>query len=85
MNDDNHQFRCEHFVPNSDGSVRHYVLEVIDTESGESLDIFVTPRELASHALMKRVLLNKRVFYSSTKIKHDELLSSLFSVTPKPL
>lgn len=85
MNDESYHFRCERFVPNSDGSVRHYVLEVIDVECGESQSVFVTPRELASHISMKRILLNKNVFYPSTKIKHDELLRNLFSALPKPL
>lgn len=54
MNDESYYFRCDRFVPNSDGSVRHYVLEVIDVECGESQSVFVIPHELASHISMVR-------------------------------
>lgn len=84
MNDANCHLRCERYVANPNGSVRLYILEVIDAEGAESLEILVTPRELVSLSSMKRILCGKRVFYSATKVQHEELLCRLFSVAPKP-
>lgn len=62
MNDANCHLRCERYVANPNGSVRLYILEVIDAEGAESLEILVTPRELVSLSSMKRILCGKRVF-----------------------
>jgi len=64
--------------------VSHYILEIIDRESGEVEELLVTPRELASSVSMKRILLGRRILYSATRKKHDEMLRELFANLPEP-
>lgn len=57
-----------------DGLIGHYHLEVSDIRSGKTATISVEPRHLASARSMKRILLNRCMFYSATRTEHDQML-----------
>ena len=80
-----YRFRCSKYIPNPDGSVRQYVLEIFDSTSGETEEILIAPRELISPIVMKRVLMGRRIFYTATRKKHDEMLGEIFSHRPSPV
>lgn len=85
MAEENYSFRCCTYKPNADGTVRHYVLEIVDRESGETEELLITPRELVSPISMKRILIERKIFYSATRKKHDEMLKELFSNPPSAI
>ena len=82
MTEENYSFRCHKYKPNNDGTVRHYVLEIIDRESGEAEELLITPKELLSPVSMKRILIGRRIHYTATRKKHDEMLNELFASPP---
>ena len=84
MTEENYIFHCSKYKPISNGEVGYYILEIIDRESGEAEELLVTPRELASPVSMKRILLGRRILYSATRKKHDEMLRELFANRPEP-
>lgn len=57
-----------------DGLIGRYHLEVSDIRSGKTATISVEPRHLASARSMKRILLNRCMFYSATRTEHDQML-----------
>lgn len=85
MTEENYSFRCLKYKPNTDGTVSHYVLEIVDSESRETEEVLITPRELVSPISMKRILIGRRIFYSATRKKHDEMLKELFSSPPSAI
>jgi hypothetical protein len=85
MTERNYSFRYLKHIPNTDGTVRHYVLQVVDSNSGETEEILITPRELISPISMKRVLLGRKILYLTTRKKHEEMLEQLFSSPPNAI
>lgn len=57
-----------------DGLVSRYDLEVTDTRSGKTATLSVEPRHLASARSMKRILLDRCMFYRATRAEHDKML-----------
>ena len=57
-----------------DGLIGRYHLEVTDTRSDRVVTISVEPRHLASARSMKRILLDRRLFYRATRASHDQVL-----------
>lgn len=75
-------FLCHKYEPCSDGTVSRYVLEVTNKVSGLTEEIAVKPRELVSLTAMKRILVGRKIIYSSTTGEHKEMLGKLFSTPP---
>lgn len=57
-----------------DGLIGRYHLEVTDSRSERTETISVEPRHLASALSMKRILLDRCMFYSVTREAHDQML-----------
>lgn len=57
-----------------DGLIGRYNLEVTDTRSGKTATISVEPRHFASARSMKRILLDRCMFYRATRAEHDQML-----------
>ena len=76
---------CKGYLANDDGSVKAYVIEILD-EGGEWLhEVVITPSDLASHQAFKRVLLAKEMFYSNTATQHSNMLRELFTQRPQKI
>ena len=67
-------FACLGHTKRDDGLVGRYHLEVIDTRSGKTVTIAVEPKHLASARSMKRILLDRCMFYRATRQEHDQML-----------
>lgn len=67
-------FKCLGHTKRDDGLIGLYHLEVTDTRSGKTATISVEPRHLASDRSMKRILLDRCMFYRATRAKHDQML-----------
>ncbi|MCI8210778.1 hypothetical protein AUC61_14665 [Pseudomonas sp. S25] len=57
-----------------DGLIGRYHLEVTDTRIDKTATISVEPRHLASARSMKRILLDRCMFYRVTRAEHDHML-----------
>lgn len=84
MTEGNYSFRCRKYKPSPEGTVSHYVLEIVGRVSGKTEELLITPRELVSPISMKRILIGRGIFYSATRKKHNEMLKELFSSPPAP-
>lgn len=60
-----------------DGLIGRYQLEVTDSRSGKTATISVEPRHLASARSMKRILLDRCMFYRATRKEHDQMLLAI--------
>lgn len=74
MTDTSLTFKCLGHTKRDDGLIGRYHLEVTDTRSGKTVTISVEPRHLASARSMKRVLLDRCMFYKATRASHDQML-----------
>lgn len=61
-----------------DGLIGRYNLEVTDGHSEKTVTLSVEPRHFASARSMKRILLDRCVFYKATRAEHDQMLLWLF-------
>jgi predicted GNAT family acetyltransferase len=68
-----------------DGLIGRYHLEVTDARSGRTEAISVEPRHLASARSMKRILLDRCMFYRATRQEHDQMLLKMLDPTLEPL
>lgn len=57
-----------------DGLIGRYHLEVKDTRCDRVVTVSVEPRHLASARSMKRILLDRCMFYRATHAEHDQML-----------
>ena len=57
-----------------DGLIGRYHLEVTDTRSDRVVTVSVEPRHLPSARSMKRILLDRCMFYRATRAEHDQML-----------
>ncbi|OOL34110.1 hypothetical protein BOO94_30275 [Pseudomonas sp. FSL W5-0299] len=64
-------FKCLGHTTREDGLIGRYHLKVTDTRSGITATISVEPRHLASARRMKRILLDRCMFYTATRASHD--------------
>jgi hypothetical protein len=74
MIDTTFNFKCLGHTKRDDGLIGRYHLEVIDTRSGKTATISVEPRHLASARSMKRILLDRCMFYRATRASHNQML-----------
>jgi hypothetical protein len=70
-------FKCLGHTKRGD-LIESYQLEVTDTRDGTAVEISVATRHLISAHSMKRILLNRKMFYSVTQRKHAKMLSEMF-------
>jgi predicted GNAT family acetyltransferase len=68
-----------------DGLIRRYNLEVTDSRSGKTVTISVEPKHLASARSMKRILLDRCMFYRATRAEHDEMLLKILDLQSEAL
>lgn len=78
-------FKCLGVTKRDDGLIGRYHLEVTETRSGRIVTISVEPRHLASLRSMKRILLERCMFYSATRETHNQMLLELPTSTPEPI
>ncbi|WP_426117109.1 hypothetical protein [Pseudomonas sp. DSP3-2-2] len=64
------------------GLIGRYHLEVTNIRSGEIEAISVEPVHLASARSMKRILLDRCMFYSATRQEHDQMLLGILDPQP---
>lgn len=57
-----------------DGLIERFHLEVTDNRSGKTATFSVEPRHLSSVRSMKRILLDRCMFYRATQASHDQML-----------
>ncbi len=74
MVDTNFTFKCLGHTKRDDGLIGRYHLEVTDSRSGKTATISVEPRHLASARSMKRILLDRCMFYRAIRAEHDRML-----------
>ena len=75
-------FICLGHTKRDDGLIGRYHLQVTDTRSSRAVTISVEPRHLASARSMKRILLDRCMFYSATRASHDKMLLEI--IDPRP-
>jgi len=78
MSEPTHSFKCLGHTKRDDCLIERYHLEVTDTQSGNTVTISVEPRHLASARSMKRILLDRCMFYRATRASHDQMLLEIF-------
>lgn len=71
-------FKCLGHTKRDDGLIGRYHLEVTDSRSGKAATISVEPRHLASARSMKRILLERCMFYRATREQHSQMLLVMF-------
>ncbi|WP_298018139.1 hypothetical protein [uncultured Castellaniella sp.] len=81
MTEDGYKFTCLGYKPASNGEVYQYILAITGVDE-EVETLAVTPREIASHHSMTRILLGKNVIYMPTKKEHDQMLGEIFAKPP---
>ena len=76
-----HSFKCLGVFKRDDGLIGRYHLGVTETRSGRIETISVEPRHLASARSMKRILMDRCMFYSATRESHDQMLLKMLDPT----
>ncbi|RQO62216.1 hypothetical protein DBR46_00565 [Pseudomonas sp. KBW05] len=74
MSEPNLTLKCLGRTKRGDVLVGRYHLEVTDIRSGKTATISVEPRHSASARSMKRILLERCIFYRATRAEHDQVL-----------
>ena len=85
MSEPTHSFKCLGHTKRNDGLIGRYHLEVTDTRSCRAETISVEPRHLASARSMKRILLDRCMFYRATRASHDQMLLALLDQQPEAI
>lgn len=83
MPETTHEFKWVSYTKNAEGLIGRYHLEVTDSRSGKTATISVEPRHLASARSMKRILLDRCMFYRTTRAEHDQMLLELLEHRPE--
>lgn len=78
-------FICLGHTKRDDGLIGRYHLEVTDIRSGRTATISVEPRHLASARSMKRILLDRCIFYRATRASHDQMLLEILDRQPEAI
>jgi hypothetical protein len=78
-------FKCLGHTKRDDGLIWRYHLEATDTRSGKTATISVEPKHLASARSMKRILLDRCMFYRATRASHDQMLLELLDQQVKAI
>lgn len=69
----------------ADGLIGRYHLEVTDPRSDRTVTVSVEPRHLASARSMKRILLDRCMFYRATRASHDQVLLDITDPQPEAI
>jgi len=76
-------FKCLGHVERDDNSIECYKIEVTDSRNGRLEMLQVAPRHLVSARSMKRILLERCMFYSAKQKQHTQNLMEMFDPTPE--
>ncbi|UBM27262.1 hypothetical protein K8374_10040 [Pseudomonas sp. p1(2021b)] len=71
-------FKCLGHTERVDGTIANYSIEVTSSSNGRVEVLEVEPNHLISARSMKRFLLNRCMFYSTTQKKHTETIAAMF-------
>jgi len=71
-------FKCLGHTERVDGTIASYTIEVTSSRNGRVEVLEVEPDHLTSARSMKRLLLNRCLFYSTTQKKHTEAIAAMF-------
>ena len=85
MSEPTHTFKLLGHTKREDGLIGRYHLEVTDTRSDRVVTISVEPRHLASARSMKRILLDRCMFYRATRASHDQMLLEITDPLPETI
>lgn len=85
MSEPTHTFKLLGHTKREDGLIGRYHLEVTDTRSDRTVTISVEPRHLASARSMKRILLDRCMFYRATRASHDQVLLDITDPQPETI
>lgn len=75
------QFTHKGTIRKENGEIAAYEIEVHDICSGENDLLQVKPCHLISHTSMKRILMERKIFYSSSKQEHTESIEAMFDTS----
>ncbi|MBF6616497.1 MAG: hypothetical protein ITG07_07210 [Candidimonas sp.] len=64
------------------GKIEAYEIEVTDESIEEAITLQVKPGHLISNISMKRILLDRKIFYSASKNEHTETIQRMFENSP---
>ena len=78
-------FKLLGYTKRDDGWIGRYHLEVTDTRSDRVVTVSVEPRHLASARSMKRILLDRCMFYRATRAEHDQVLLEITDPPPETI
>jgi hypothetical protein len=78
-------FKCLSHTKRDDGLIGRYNLEVTDSRNEKVVTISIEPKHLASARSMKRILLDRCMFYRATRASHGEMLLELFDQNPEEI
>ena len=70
-------FKCLGHTKRDDGTIERYTIEVINTRNDQVEALQVEPRHLASAQSMKRLLLNRCMFYTVKQKQHAQMLMEM--------
>lgn len=71
-------FKCLGYSERDDGAIASYIIEVSNLRNGRVEVLEVEPDHLASARSMKRLLLNRCMFYSATQYDHVKTIAAMF-------
>ncbi|MNJ57777.1 hypothetical protein D3C77_533800 [compost metagenome] len=71
-------FKCLGHTKRDDGTIERYTIEVTNTRSDQVEVLQVEPGHLASAQSMKRLLLNRCMFYTAKQKQHAQMLVEMF-------
>lgn len=64
------------------GEIEAYEIQVTDESIEETITLQVKPGHLISNISMKRILLDRKIFYSASKNEHTETIQRMFENSP---
>jgi hypothetical protein len=64
------------------GEIEAYEIQVTDESIEETITLQVKPGHLISNTSMKRILLDRKIFYSASKNEHTETIQRMFENSP---
>ncbi|WP_275544556.1 MULTISPECIES: hypothetical protein [unclassified Pseudomonas] len=64
------------------GEIEAYEIEVTGEPIEEAITLQVKPGHLTSNISMKRILLDRKIFYSASKNEHTKTIKRMFENSP---
>lgn len=71
-------FKCLGHTKRDDGTIERYSIEVTNTRNDQVEVLQVEPGHLTSAQSMKRLLLNRCMFYTTKQKEHEKMLLEMF-------